>query len=208
MPVGDPGGQGSGSSPLVGSERRSALRDWVPSIVEEIVDGFRPRRVILFGSIARGEEAAESDVDLMVVFDHLDPARRADLQGKLMAAITAPVPFDVFVLDVDEYEAKKDVNGTSGMLPRPLGGREGSRGTAYPTRCPCPEDPQRRPASPGTSARGRQEVWPGGSRRPQPVDDRRALSQRSRAVSTDETLRVVEAAERILAAVRFPPLGE
>lgn len=117
MPVGDPGGQGSGSSPLVGSERRSALRDWVPSIVEEIVDGFRPRRVILFGSIARGEEAAESDVDLMVVFDHLDPARRADLQGKLMAAITAPVPFDVFVLDVDEYEAKKDVNGTIAYWP-------------------------------------------------------------------------------------------
>jgi predicted nucleotidyltransferase len=93
------------------------LRDWVPRMVEEIVEGFDPQRVILFGSVARGEETVDSDVDLMVVFDSLDGAHRRELQGQLMAAITAPVPFDVFVTDVAEFEAKKDVNGTIAYWP-------------------------------------------------------------------------------------------
>jgi predicted nucleotidyltransferase len=117
MPGTDPGDQGSGGLPLVASDGRLTLRDWLPSIVEEIVAGFSPRRVILFGSIARGDETAESDVDLMVVFDHLDRAHRRELQGRLMAAVSAPVPFDIFVMDAAEYEAKKDVNGTIAYWP-------------------------------------------------------------------------------------------
>ena len=103
--------------PLVASERRLALRDWVPAMVKEIVEGFSPQRVILFGSVARGDETEESDVDLMVVFDHLDRSHRRELQGGLMAAVTAPVPFDIFVMDAAEFEAKKDVNGTIAYWP-------------------------------------------------------------------------------------------
>ena len=112
MPVSDAGGQGSSGLPFVAGEQHLSLRDWVPGMVEEIVDGFSPQRVILFGSVARSDETEDSDVDLMVVFDHLDRAHRRELQGKLMAAVTAPVPFDIFVMDAAEYEAKKDVNGT------------------------------------------------------------------------------------------------
>ncbi len=103
--------------PLVASDSPLSLHDWVPSIVKEIVDGFSPRRVILFGSVARGDATEESDVDLMVVFDHLDRAHRRELQGKLMAAVTAPVPFDIFVMDAAEYEAKKDINGAIAYWP-------------------------------------------------------------------------------------------
>jgi predicted nucleotidyltransferase len=117
MAVSDPGDQGSGGLPLVASERRLSLRDWVPGMVEEIVDGFSPRRVILFGSVARGDETEESDVDLMVVFDHLDRAHRRELQGRLIAAVTAPVPFDIFVMDATEFDANKDVNGTVAYWP-------------------------------------------------------------------------------------------
>ncbi len=107
----------SGRAPLLGDDRSVSIRDWVPRIVEEIVDGFSPRRVILFGSVARGEENDESDLDLMVVFDHLERAHRRELHAKLMASITAPVPFDIFVMDVAEFEAKKDVNGTIAYWP-------------------------------------------------------------------------------------------
>jgi predicted nucleotidyltransferase len=86
-------------------------------MVEEIVEGFDPQRVILFGSIARGEETVDSDVDLMVVFDSLDGAHGRELQGQLMAAVTAPVPFDVFAIDAAEFEAKKDVNGSIAYWP-------------------------------------------------------------------------------------------
>lgn len=73
--------------------------------------------MILFGSVARGEESDESDLDLMVVFDHLERAHRRELQAKLMASVTAPVPFDIFVTDVVEFESKKDVNGTIAYWP-------------------------------------------------------------------------------------------
>ncbi|MDQ6839704.1 MAG: nucleotidyltransferase domain-containing protein [Actinomycetota bacterium] len=113
MPVSDRGDKGSGGLPLVAGERRLSLRDWVPSIVEEIVDGFSPRRVILFGSVARGQATEESDVDLMVVFDHLDRARRRELQGRLMASVTVPVPFDIFVMDVAEFDGRRTSMGRS-----------------------------------------------------------------------------------------------
>jgi len=43
----------------------AALRE----IVDRIVRGFSPRKIILFGSRARGTAAAESDVDILVVTD-------------------------------------------------------------------------------------------------------------------------------------------
>ncbi len=117
MPPSNPERIKSGAAPHVASHPRLSLRDCVPSIVEEIVDGFNPQRVILFGSVARGDDTADSDLDLIVVFDYLDRAHRREMQAKLMAAITAPVPFDIFVMDVAEFDAKKDVNGTIAYWP-------------------------------------------------------------------------------------------
>jgi hypothetical protein len=37
--------------------------------IERIVDGVHPKLIILFGSQARGEATADSDVDLLVVED-------------------------------------------------------------------------------------------------------------------------------------------
>lgn len=88
------------------------LRDWLPQITEQIVTGFDPVRIILFGSVARGDEGPDSDIDLMVVFDRVEPGTRRDLVARLMRDIKVPVPFDVFVTDVAEFEAKKNVNGT------------------------------------------------------------------------------------------------
>ena len=48
------------------------LREALPFVVQEIVDAFDPGEVIVFGSIARGEEGPDSDLDLLVVFDRAD----------------------------------------------------------------------------------------------------------------------------------------
>jgi uncharacterized protein len=94
-----------------------ALERWVPHVVDQIVERFQPVRIILFGSVARGQEGPESDLDLMVIFDHLEPGQRRELTARIMRAVRAPVPYDVFVTDMAEFEAKKDVNGTMAYWP-------------------------------------------------------------------------------------------
>ncbi len=47
-------------------------------ITRMIVERFHPRRIIMFGSRARGDAGAESDLDLMVEMEtDLSPPRRA-----------------------------------------------------------------------------------------------------------------------------------
>jgi predicted nucleotidyltransferase len=38
-------------------------------VVEQIVEKFKPQKIILFGSYARGNPRPESDVDMLVVMD-------------------------------------------------------------------------------------------------------------------------------------------
>jgi predicted nucleotidyltransferase len=41
----------------------------IDQVVEQIVEKFKPQKIILFGSYARGNPRPESDVDLLVVMD-------------------------------------------------------------------------------------------------------------------------------------------
>lgn len=91
--------------------------EWIPEIVADVVEGFNPVRVIVFGSVARGEDRPESDLDLLVLFDDLDAVERRRLMGRIRTAIAAPVPIDVLVSDVAEFEAGKDVNGSPYYWP-------------------------------------------------------------------------------------------
>ena len=46
------------------------------AITQQIIDYFKTQPVVkvwLFGSFARGEESAQSDVDLLIQFDHSTP---------------------------------------------------------------------------------------------------------------------------------------
>lgn len=102
-----------------GSVRRDGrtLREWVPEVVEDIVSTVDPVRIILFGSVLRGEAGADSDFDLLVVLDELDPGDRARLMGDIRFAIRAPMAIDVFVTDVEECERRRDVVGSLHYWP-------------------------------------------------------------------------------------------
>jgi len=49
-------------------------------IVQEIVIHFHPRRIVLFGSRARGDSRRDSDIDLFIEMDSSDPPHERKLK--------------------------------------------------------------------------------------------------------------------------------
>ncbi len=56
-----------------------ATKDNIQALTDRIVEGFDPLQVILFGSQARGEGHARSDVDLLVILPEVEDKREAYL---------------------------------------------------------------------------------------------------------------------------------
>ncbi len=50
-------------------KRERIPQDAIDDVVRQIVEKFKPQKIILFGSYARGNPRPESDVDLLVVMD-------------------------------------------------------------------------------------------------------------------------------------------
>ena len=86
------------------------VREWLPEVLRPIVERFRPLKVIVFGSLARGDEDVDSDVDLLVVLPHVEDKRAMALA--IQAAVEAPVPVNVFVTDPNEIARRGHVIGT------------------------------------------------------------------------------------------------
>jgi predicted nucleotidyltransferase len=92
-------------------------REWLPEVVEDIVAAVQPMQIILFGSAARDEMGPDSDLDLLVVLNVLEPKDKARLMGEIRFAIRAPLAIDIFVTDVEECERRKDVVGSIHFWP-------------------------------------------------------------------------------------------
>ena len=67
------------SNELTQDRIRQALPSLAPEevadlarVVERLVSAFRPRRIYVFGSQARGEATPDSDIDLLIVVPHAD----------------------------------------------------------------------------------------------------------------------------------------
>ncbi len=59
------------------TQRQRIPQAAIDDVVRQIAREFRPRKIILFGSYARGDFRPESDVDLMVVMEtSLKPVRQ------------------------------------------------------------------------------------------------------------------------------------
>ena len=73
----------------------------IRQIVEIIITHLSPRRVVLFGSHARGEAGPDSDLDLFVELDAPLPARG---RGALVKQLSDPYPgpMDVVVYSPQE----------------------------------------------------------------------------------------------------------
>jgi uncharacterized protein len=99
-------------------------------VVDEVVRAVEPAEVILFGSVARGEDGPDSDIDLLVVFDHIEPAEKRPMMASIRSAIETFAPVDVIVTDPAEMAERHDAVGSILYWPT----REGR--SVYRRECP------------------------------------------------------------------------
>ena len=75
----------------------------IPSdLLDPVIEYFKPQRVILFGSRARGQATRDSDIDLLVIVDDDTPAEKLKWQDGFGA-----------------YRSKRDADARRGFRARP-----------------------------------------------------------------------------------------
>ena len=92
------------------------VQEKIQEMVRRIVERFKPEKIILFGSHARGTATADSDVDLLVVM----PVRGSRLEKTIeirVAVHDIRVPKDIVVTTPEDFAWRKDIVGT---LERPV----------------------------------------------------------------------------------------
>jgi predicted nucleotidyltransferase len=77
--------------------------DVIDEIRDRVVRTVRPRRVILFGSRARGDARKDSDYDLLIVADTDRPTYEVRVDARV-AMMDIPVSMDLIVLTPGEFE--------------------------------------------------------------------------------------------------------
>jgi predicted nucleotidyltransferase len=80
-------------------------------MTERIVREFRPEQVILFGSHARGDAGADSDVDLLVVLAEADDVRKVTVAIR-RALTDIAVAKDIIVTTPEEIRRRGHLVGT------------------------------------------------------------------------------------------------
>ena len=83
-----------------------------PELLDSVVSYFKPQRVILFGSAARGEAGADSDIDLLVIVDDDAPAEKLSLRAGYEAGRPGDCPADVLPMRAQTFERNRNIVGT------------------------------------------------------------------------------------------------
>jgi predicted nucleotidyltransferase len=85
--------------------------DTIRRMADRLVEQFSPEKIILFGSKARGDDTADSDVDFLVIVRAADD--RGELRDAMHRAVTGMgLSKHIIVLTASEFEAKRSVPGT------------------------------------------------------------------------------------------------
>lgn len=88
------------------------LSEWVEPLVDEVVRAVQPLEVWLIGSVARGDDGPDSDIDLLVILQSYDSEDGTGLKRRVYEAVTTPVPFDVAFSDLQRFARRCRVPGT------------------------------------------------------------------------------------------------
>src|SRR6266404_645888 len=91
--------------------KRRTIQEEIDRMVKRIVKKFRPEKIILFGSQARGDARPNSDIDLLVVMP-VDGSIFEKCVEIRVALHGIPVSVDVIVTTPERFVSRKDIVGT------------------------------------------------------------------------------------------------
>ena len=106
--------EGENRRTIEGMKKMKAITDdTIQRLARRIARRFKPERIILFGSRARGDATPDSDVDLLVVMPVTGSRRDKQLEIRLaLHRGFATVPTDVLVVTPQEYITDARIPGT------------------------------------------------------------------------------------------------
>ena len=93
-------------------QHRQSQARTLDRIVKRLVTRFKPERIILFGSHARGTADTDSDVDLLVVMPLTNRKRRQTTLAMQLALKDIRTPKDIIVVTPEEVDRQKNIPGT------------------------------------------------------------------------------------------------
>jgi uncharacterized protein len=77
----------------------------IGKITKQIIDKYRPEKIILFGGAARGEFGPDSDADFLIIKKDT-PLYGADRIRELSSMIDRDIPVDLLVYRPEEVEQR------------------------------------------------------------------------------------------------------
>jgi predicted nucleotidyltransferase len=92
-------------------EQKEPVQRKINELVSRIVERFRPEKIILFGSYARGMAGQDSDADILVVMP-VKGSKRKKATEIDVALVGLDLPVDVIVVTPEELERNRNQIGT------------------------------------------------------------------------------------------------
>ncbi|MBE3576235.1 MAG: nucleotidyltransferase domain-containing protein [Limnochordales bacterium] len=90
------------SSPQATQPWRLKLGEALEKAVKQIVEGYDPEKIFLFGSMARGDIHADSDIDLLIIKE--TSRKFLDRISDVLSVINVPVPIEPIVYTPEEFQ--------------------------------------------------------------------------------------------------------
>jgi predicted nucleotidyltransferase len=79
----------------------------VTEVINTIINGYQPEKIIIFGSCARKEQTKDSDLDLLIVKDTEETSFQRQIAIRSLFD-KQPCPLDILVYTPEEFEKQRN----------------------------------------------------------------------------------------------------
>jgi predicted nucleotidyltransferase len=84
------------------------LQSEIVSITNQLIEKYKPEKIILFGSAARGDSNADSDADFLIIKKDT-PHKGRDRMIEVSRMIDLNIPADFLVYRPEEFQKRLDM---------------------------------------------------------------------------------------------------